>query len=99
MALDKTHWATNILVFLGILLNTIYNTVCIHEEKRRKAVVLLQGMLEVKNKKTTVLKLQQLTGLLNFFEHAIFPARAYTRKFYMKFKGENNIFTKGLNMR
>ena len=38
-------------------------------------------------KKTKVINLQQLAGLLNFISHGVVPSHCHTRVIYMKFKG------------
>ena len=73
VAMEKTHWDTRIIVFLGMLLNTKEQVICVPKW--------------LKSKKMTVLKLQQVTRLLNFLCKAIFPARSYTRHYYAKTKG------------
>ena len=72
-----------IIVFLGILLNTVTQTISILIEKRHKALKLLNEV--IKSRTVTVLKLQQLTGLLNFLSTAIIPGRTFTRMMYAKY--------------
>ena len=83
--MEKMHWATTIIVFLGMLLNTEEQVICVAFEKKQKAMKLLNELLD--SKKATVLKLQQLTGLLNFMCKAIFPAQSFTHRYYAKVKG------------
>ena len=85
VAMDKTEWAMTIIVFLGMLLDTKRQVVAVPIEKRNKVLLLLNAMM--KSKSTTVLKLQQLTGLLNNLEPTIFSGRAHTRSFYSRTKG------------
>ena len=61
---DKTVWATGLLVFPGILLDGKNFRLCLPEDKRIKALNLLQNLLN--RKKATVKELQKLTGTLNF---------------------------------
>ena len=96
IANDKTVWATTSLVFLGILLNGINMTLGIPEEKRTKAIYLLNKIIH--KKKTTVKEIQSLCGYLNFLNHAIFPGRVFMRRMYAKYahlcnKKQNNINT------
>ena len=72
-----------IIVFLGMLLNTKTQTVSIPVDKRDKALKILISLLDAT--KATVLKLQQLTGLLNFIGHSIVPGRAFTKRICRKF--------------
>ena len=78
LSLDKTETATQIIIFLGMLLNTVDQTISIPEAKRSKAVQMLRKVID--SEKVTVLTLQQLTGLLNFISRAIVPGRAFTRR-------------------
>ena len=79
VSLGKTVWGTQVLLFLGMLLNTVMQTVSIPEEKKNKAVGMIEAMLA--KCKTIVL---QLTGLLNFICRTACPERAFTRRFYAK---------------
>ena len=87
VAPEKTVWATTIIVFLGILIDTAKQTISIPLEKRCKALNLLEEILN--SRKTTIKKLQQVTGLLNFISRAIILGRAFTRRMYAKFSGEH----------
>ena len=71
------------LVFLGVLFDGESFHLCIPEEKRLKALSLVQ-MMENKNK-ATVKELQKLTGLLNFLCKVIHPGRTFTRRMYNKY--------------
>ena len=83
MSSDNTEWATNNIIFLGILLDGKTMTLSIPIEKRDKALKLLDYFAD--KKKATVKELQVLTGYLNFLSRAIFPGRAFTRKIYTKY--------------
>ena len=83
VSLEKTFWGSQVIVFLGILINTVTQTISIPIEKRNKALTLIQDI--IMSKKTTVLQLQKITGLLNFIGKAIYPGRAFTRRLYAKF--------------
>ena len=89
VALDKTEWASETLVFLGILLDGKNFVLSIPLEKREKAVYLLKMMLG-KNK-AKVKELQSLCGYLNFLGKAIFPGRAFTRRMYAKYSKIINV--------
>ena len=79
---DKTEWADSKMVFLGILLNGESKTLAVPEEKRIKAVKLLQWIISKRN--ITILMIQRLTGILNFLGKAIVPGRTFTRRMYDK---------------
>ena len=83
MAPEKTVWATNIIVFLGILIDTISQTISIPIKKCEKALNQLNYVINART--VTVLELQQLTGLLNFISRAVVPGTAFTRRMYVKY--------------
>ena len=83
ISLNTAFWGTQFLVFLGMLIDMVKQVIAIPLDKRQKAI---DQLLEVANsRKVTVLKLQKLTGLLNFLCRAIYPGKAFTRRFYAKF--------------
>ena len=88
VAEDKTEWASELLVFLGVLLNGRFMLLGIPEEKRARAVYLLQNMID--RTKTMVKDLQVLCGYLNFLCRAIFPGRVFTRRMYAKYSNITN---------
>ena len=57
---EKTEWATQVIVFLGMLLNTVTQTISILMDKHEKATNLLKYAL--KKQTVTVLKIQQSAG-------------------------------------
>ena len=82
VALDKTYWASERLVFLGLLIDTQRQLVMIPLEKITKAVELIEKFLNRKKKSIMIREVQQITGLLNFFGRCIMPGRAFTRRLY-----------------
>ena len=83
VSMEKTEWASELIVFLGILLDGRIKLLAIPEDKRIRA---LEALMELHNKKKmTVKKLQQLCGFLNFLGKAIFPGRPFIRCMYLKF--------------
>ena len=82
VSLDKTEWGSTLLVFLGLLINTEKQVICIPYEKIVRAKELLQFYLNGKNKKTTVHMLQKLCGFLNFLCKCVVPGRAFTMHLY-----------------
>ena len=91
VSLEKTHWGTTTLVFLGLLLDTVNQIVCIPLEKIEKTMNMINYFLDKRNKKVTVLQAQQLTGLLNFLCRCIVPGKAFTTRFYAMFSGNKNL--------
>ena len=83
LALEKTEWGMEIIVFLGILLNGNTLSLSIPLEKRDKVIQLLNLM--VSERKATVKELQSLCGYLNFLCKAIFPGRPFMRRMYAKY--------------
>ena len=81
--MDKTEWASESLVFLGMLLNGTTFTLSIPREKRDQA--LIRKFKD--KKKATIKELQQFAGHLNFMNHAVIPACAFTHHMYVKFSG------------
>ena len=82
VALEKTFWGTTILVFLGLLLDTVKQLVCIPAEKIEKALDLINYFLNRRNKKAMVLQFQKLCGSLNFLCRCVVPGRAFVRRLY-----------------
>ena len=84
VALEKTFWGTTRLTFLGLLLDTVRQIVCIPMNKLIKAMNWVEFFLNKKNKKATVLEFQKLCGILNFLCRCIVPGRAFVRRLYVK---------------
>ena len=61
VALDKTFWGCQLIVFLGIMLDTLAQSVIVPEAKVKKAVHQIRDIFT--GCKTMVLKLQKLMGL------------------------------------
>ena len=83
IALEKTEWASALVVFLGILLDGKNMRLAVPSEKHNKTINLLQ--LIRNKKKATVKGLQTLCGYLNFLCKAIFPGRPFIRCMYAKY--------------
>ena len=88
IAMDKTEWGSQLVIFLGILLDGHHQCMCIPREKRDKALNLLRWVMD--KKKVTIKLIQRLTGTLNFLNKAIIPGRAFTRVMYDKLKLQDN---------
>ena len=82
VSLEKTFWGTTWLTFLGLLIDTEKQLICIPLDKLEKGKELIQYFLNKRNKKVTLLQIQQLTGFLNFLCKCIIPGRAFTRRLY-----------------
>ena len=93
IAMDKTEWATTLIVFLGILLDRDTMTLAVPVEKQKQAVSMIKYLLN--KKKATIHELQSLCRFLNFLNKAIFLGRAFTRCMYAKYGicGKNRLKT------
>ena len=80
VSLEKKFWATQLLSFLGLLIDTVNQVVLIPIDKVSRAKELIDTVLN--SKKITVHSLQKLTGFLNFLCKCVVPGRAFTRRFY-----------------
>ena len=80
VSLEKTFWGDTTMIFLGLLLDSERQIVCIPKEKIDRAKHLIKFVMN--HKKIKVVDLQKLTGFLNFLCHATVPGRAFTRRLY-----------------
>ena len=71
------------MVFLGILLDSRRQVICIPMDKIIKALNWVDFFLNKNNKKVTVLDFQKLCGTLNFICRGIVPGRAFLRWLYI----------------
>lgn len=85
MSTEETCNANQITAFLGLLIDTVRQTISVPAEKIEEA----KGQLDifVRSKKVTVHQAQKLIGLLNFFCRAVVPGRAFTRRLCSKIAG------------
>ena len=77
VAMEKTFWVTTLISFLGMMIDTEKQLILLPREKVKKALLQIGEMVDSKNRKTTVLRIQKLCGLLNFLCRAIFPGRPF----------------------
>ena len=82
VSMEKTFWASELLAFLGLLIDTKNQFIAIPVDKVQRAKALIEAILEAKSKKVTVRSLQKLTGFLNFLCRAIVPGRPFLRRMY-----------------
>ena len=82
VSLEKTCWGTTVITFLGLLLDTLNQRICIPLDKIRKAIDMVEFMLNKRNKKATVLQFQRLCGTLNFLCKCVVPGRAFVTRLY-----------------
>ena len=83
VAVEKTFWGTQVLTFLGMLLDTEKQLVCIPMDKLVKATNWVEFFLNKKNKKAMIQEFQKLCGILNFLRRSIVPGRAFLRRLYV----------------
>ena len=84
ISVEKTEWASQLLIFLGILLKGQLKMLMIPDDKRVAAINLLQWAIN--EKKVTIKFVQKLTGTLNFLNRAIVPRRVFTHGMYAQLK-------------
>ena len=89
VSMEKTFWGCTCLTFLGLLIDTVEQLVCIPVEKVERAQELLKTTLG--KKKLTLHELQKLCGFLNFLCRAIVPGRAFTRRLYAYTAGRKKL--------
>ena len=82
VSMEKTHWVTNLITFLGFLIDTMRQLVMVPIEKLNKAKEMITKMMESKHSKATVLQIQKVAGFLNFLCRCVIPGRAFTRRLY-----------------
>ena len=80
VALDKTFWGSTQMIFLGFLIDTVRQVVCVPVDKISKGVNMIDFILH--KKKITLYELQRVCGYLNFLGRCIVPGRAFTRRLY-----------------
>ena len=88
VAMDKTEWGSTRITFLGLLIDTLLQKIFIPIQKIARAQKEIDYILNKKNKKIRIKKLQKLTGFLNFLCKSIVPGRAFTRRLYSHIKPE-----------
>ena len=82
VSLEKTEWGATLMLFLGLLLDSVNQVVCIPLEKIQKALDLLDFFLQPNKKKATVLQIQKLCGVLNFLCRCVIPGRVFLMRTY-----------------
>ena len=85
IAIEKTEAASEVITFLGILLNGHWYVLSLPIEKKERAEYLLQSMLA--RNKTRIRDLQALCRYLNFLGRVIYPGHVFTRRMYAKYSG------------
>ena len=83
IALEKTSWGDTLIVFLGLLIDTIHQVVCIPHDKVQKALDWVMFFLNKRNKKATILQFQKLCGTLNFLCRFMIPGRVFLMRLYV----------------
>ena len=91
VSMEKIEWASEMTMFLGILLDGRRLLLAIPEEKRVTAINMLQEMSKIHKKKVKVKDLQHLCGYLNFICKAILPGRTFVQCMYAKFSNILNV--------
>ena len=92
--MEKMEWAAIRIIFLGILLDGRTMNLIIPEDKRIRAVNMIQALLN--HKKARVNEIQSLCGFLNFLNKAVLLGRAFTHHMYAKFSKSIDLSRVGL---
>ena len=79
---EKMFFADTVMVFLGLLIDTVRQIVAIPAEKISKAVNMINHVLGKTNRKMTILQLQWICETLNFISHVVVLGQAFTRRLY-----------------
>ena len=87
VSLEKTEWSCTKITFLGLLIDTVNQLICLPLHKVEVARNKIRTILQRKSKKSTLHEIQQLAGYLNFLCKAIIPGRAFTRRLYAQTQG------------
>ena len=82
VSMEKIFWVTNHLTFLGFLIDTLNQVVCIPDDKILRALSLIREVINKDSKKVTLKQLQKLYGFLNFLCHCVIPGWPFTRRLY-----------------
>ena len=84
VVVEKTLGPTQELTYLGLLINFPRQVIGIPQDKRQKCVQLIKHMQEVftSRRKTTIKKIQQLAGSLNFLCQALLAGRPFLASLY-----------------
>ena len=87
VTMDKTCWASTVITFLGMLLDTERQTISIPAGKIEKALQQIETILRSRKRKATVIQIQRLCGLLNFICRVIVPGRPFLMRMYSSLRG------------
>ena len=82
VSMEKTFWSDEIMTSLLFLINGRKHLVMVPLDKLAKANEIFDKMLTKGKRKTTVLRLQQICGFLNFLCRCVVLGRAFTRRLY-----------------
>ena len=89
VALEKTFWSNPLMTFLGLLLDSERQIICIPLEKLEKACTMLDLLLGRRSRKAKVLEMQQLCGYLNFLCRCVVPGGVFLRRLYASTENHN----------
>ena len=85
VAFDKTEGPITVIVFWGVKLDGNMARLIVPEDKRIKAINMIQYFID--KKKAKVVEIQRLTGTLNFLNRAIPPGQIFMRRLYDSLTG------------
>ena len=87
ISMEKMQWSNTVIVFLGMLIDTVWQTVSIPRDKVLNATTLIEQMLSARKRKVTVAQVQKLCGTLNFLSRAIIPGHPFMMRMYASLSG------------
>ena len=87
VSMEKTHWATTCLAFLGLLIHSFGGYVSIPVDKILRVHELIVRLLQRKSSKVDLQELQVVCRHLNFICRCVIPGRAFTRRLFFATKG------------
>ena len=79
---EKTFWSATRLTFLGLLIDTENQVVCIPIKKVTRALDMIAFFTNKANKKATEHQVQKLCGFLNFLCRCVIPGKTFLRRTY-----------------
>ena len=89
VSFEKTFRGCTWMIFLGLLLDTINQRVCIPVDKVERSINMIEFFLNKANKKVTVHQIQKLCGFLNFLCKCVVPARVFLMRLYSTIANQN----------
>ena len=81
VSMEKTFFGSTRITFLGLMIDTLLQIICVPADKIQKGVKLINHILS-KKRTARVDRIQELSGFLNFLCKCVVPGRAFNRRLY-----------------